>query len=69
MDLNHRPHAYQACALTTWATSPSLHCFYIIPYKITLDKYFFVKKYKNGVPLGIRTLDPLIKSQLLYQLS
>ena len=22
-----------------------------------------------GVPLGIRTLDPLIKSQLLYQLS
>ena len=30
---------------------------------------FFSKKYKNGVPLGIRTLDPLIKSQLLYQLS
>ena len=24
---------------------------------------------KNGGPLGIRTLDPLIKSQLLYQLS
>ena len=22
MDLNHRPHAYQACALTTWAISP-----------------------------------------------
>ena len=22
MDSNHRPHAYQACALTTWATSP-----------------------------------------------
>ena len=23
-DLNLRPHAYQACALTSWATSPSL---------------------------------------------
>ena len=23
-DLNLRPHAYQACALTTWATSPSV---------------------------------------------
>ena len=29
---------------------------------------FFNKK-QIGVPLGIRTLDPLIKSQLLYQLS
>ena len=26
-------------------------------------------KSNNGGPLGIRTLDPLIKSQLLYQLS
>ena len=31
VDSNHRPHAYQACALTTWATSPSFqtrswHC-------------------------------------------
>ena len=24
MDSNHRPHAYQACALTTWAMSPYL---------------------------------------------
>ena len=23
MDLNHRPHAYQACALTSWATGPN----------------------------------------------
>ena len=23
VDLNHWPHAYQACALTTWATGPS----------------------------------------------
>ena len=25
VDLNHRPHAYQACALTTWATGPYNH--------------------------------------------
>ena len=25
--------------------------------------------FSNGTPLGTRTLDPLIKSQLLYQLS
>ena len=24
MDSNHRPHAYQACALTTWAMSPQM---------------------------------------------
>ena len=24
VDSNHRPHAYQACALTGWATSPSI---------------------------------------------
>ena len=27
------------------------------------------REYLNGTPSGIRTLDPLIKSQLLYQLS
>ena len=27
MDSNHRPHAYQACALTSWAISPSLKSF------------------------------------------
>ena len=25
VDSNHRPHAYQACALTTWAMSPYKH--------------------------------------------
>ena len=29
VDLNHRPHAYQACALTSWATNALL----ISPYK------------------------------------
>ena len=27
MDSNHRPHAYQACALTTWATNRYSHSF------------------------------------------
>ena len=27
MDSNHRPHAYQACALTSWAISPFLKSF------------------------------------------
>ena len=26
VDSNHRPHAYQACALTTWAMRPSQKC-------------------------------------------
>ena len=31
MELNHRPHAYQACALTIWAMSPyfRVRCFYL----------------------------------------
>ena len=39
------------------------------------NSLFFLKStkdfltYFNGTPLGTRTLDPLIKSQLLYQLS
>ena len=40
---------------------------HIIPYQNNLDKYILKKQ--NGGALGIRTLDPLIKSQLLYQLS
>ena len=32
VDSNHRPHAYQACALTTWATSPFFVCSFIISY-------------------------------------
>ena len=27
MESNHRPHAYQACALTIWAMSPYVICF------------------------------------------
>ena len=31
MDSNHRPHAYQACALTTWAMSPLVISVYLFP--------------------------------------
>ena len=42
-----------------------------IPYKIEKSKPYIedLPIYFNGTPLGTRTLDPLIKSQLLYQLS
>ena len=37
---------------------------------ITLTLYTAISRYiSNGAPSGIRTRDPLIKSQLLYQLS
>ena len=56
---------------------------YKIPQIVTLTPYtqqsmFLLKQIKKGTttvvpflstPSGIRTLDPLIKSQLLYQLS
>ena len=46
-DLNLRPHAYQACALTTWATSPLDRLFsavlhkYILSYQI-LQEFFAI---------------------------
>ena len=37
---------------------------------VTLTLYTAISRYiSNGAPSGIRTRDPLIKSQLLYQLS
>ena len=62
MDSNHRPHAYQACALTTWAT----------------DRFFwwFPCSFPSGIPFrrfggddGVRTHDPLLAGQVLSQLS
>ena len=37
--------------------------------KYKTKKSISIKKCSFCTPLGIRTLDPLIKSQLLYQLS
>ena len=46
MDLNHRPHAYQACALTSWATGPLNKCVFFndyssIPYFFHFSNTFF----------------------------
>ena len=63
VDSNHRPHAYQACALTTWATSPfGLWSFPRPAYLIRMISH----------PSGeyeIRTRDLLLARQALSQLS
>ena len=63
VDSNHRPHAYQACALTTWATSPfGLRSFPRPAYSIRMISH----------PSGeyeIRTRDLLLARQALSQLS
>ena len=48
---------------------PILPVTWLFYYKKIKIASFLIKIFKNGVQLGIRTLDPLIKSQLLYQLS
>ena len=59
-DSNLRPHAYQACALTTWATSP-------------FDFRRPVVVFRLPTPCGgdeeDRTPDPLLAKQVLSQLS
>ena len=32
MESNHRPHAYQACALTVWAMSPCIRVYDVFPF-------------------------------------
>ena len=62
MDSNHRPHAYQACALTTWATNRLL----------SLIWYWFFhlcQHVPTGGDDGVRTHDPLLAGQVLSQLS
>ena len=56
MDSNHRPHAYQACALTTWAMRP-----------YDLSRSFLL--YPFGGDEEDRTPDPLLAKQVLSQLS
>jgi hypothetical protein len=41
-DLNFRPHAYQACALTTWATNPYRVCHPISSLKRICRRYIYV---------------------------
>ena len=73
VDSNHRPRAYQARALTTWAMSP-LSYFRCIS---SLSPYFaslnFIRVWPRrlaaGGDDGIRTHDPLLAGQVLSQLS
>ena len=70
MDSNHRPHAYQACALTTWATNRYSHSFgigsrhHVIPSPRHLRLCLEI-----GGDDGVRTHDPLLAGQVLSQLS
>ena len=61
MDSNHRPHAYQACALATWATDR----FFLRLFSSSISQGFIL----DGGDEGIRTLDPLLAGQVLSQLS
>ena len=58
VDSNHRPHAYQACALTTWAMRPFVSLGCVLPFLMSC-----------GGDEEVRTLDPLRARQVLSQLS
>ena len=52
MDSNQRPHPYQGCALTTWATGPLLDCPIRLPLcmggvnkKVKFFKFFFIDSF------------------------
>ena len=65
MDSNHRPHAYQACALTSWAMFP-----YIIVALRVMENQSFIQFIKtDGGGKRDRTADPLLARQVLSQLS
>ena len=64
MDSNHRPHAYQACALTTWATNRVLTHLVIG----SLHRSSSIL-WSTGGDDGVRTHDPLLAGQVLSQLS
>ena len=59
VDSNHRPRAYQARALTTWAMS---HCLFT---RLKIGS----RPVSGGGDDGIRTHDPLLAGQVLSQLS
>ena len=70
VESNHRPHAYQACALTFWAMSPC----YLHNHRNRLNRRSVPWTYgfgfsTDGGDEGIRTLDPLLAGQVLSQLS
>ena len=64
MDSNHRPRAYQARALTTWATDRFFSVFRFVPLPRLWDPTS-----SGGGDDGVRTHDPLLAGQVLSQLS
>ena len=63
MDSNHRPHAYQACALTTWATNR------YFTHSFGISSFHRAQLSLVGGDDGVRTHDPLLAGQVLSQLS
>ena len=63
VDSNHRPRAYQARALTTWAMSPLSYSMYLV------SLAYLLRLLAVGGDDGIRTHDPLLAGQVLSQLS
>ena len=69
VDSNHRPRAYQARALTTWAMSPCnlLRCISSLEPSPCL--WAWLRQLVGGGDDGVRTHDPLLAGQVLSQLS
>ena len=60
MDSNHRPHAYQACALTGWAISPRI--FATSPTFAFLVAYPFLFSYLSGILLLSHIVSNIVPS-------
>ena len=84
VDSNHRPRAYQARALTTWAMRHCGYAMYLVLSRRFVFPFFltrFSEKWRvkseevkfasriSGGDEGNRTLDPLLAGQVLSQLS
>ena len=81
VDSNHRPRAYQARALTTWAMSPCQFSVYLVSSQPVFSssrlrtvrshalRRDWVRTLSAGGDDGNRTHDPLLAGQVLSQLS
>ena len=69
MDSNHRPRAYQARALATWAMSPCSYWLRFLCPRGTHRADFHLLCLYLGGDDGSRTHDPLLAGQMLSQLS
>ena len=72
VDSNHRPHAYQACALTGWAMSPYCRVYLLRLKQFGYSDFYLKSLFGDFSPGGDerdRTDDPLLAKQVLSQLS